>query len=103
MTAEQKIKQRENIQKVNKLNVTSRPQQYVNPNWLKQSCKHVYEQLCTIHPDRQNAHLLTQLKFKKFPNLPVYSRYTVQRRDIILGIQVGLLVNTKDETQQRLD
>ena len=32
MTAEQKIKQRENIQKVNKLNVTIRPQQYVNPN-----------------------------------------------------------------------
>ena len=76
-------------------------QQYVNPNWLKQSCKHVYEQLCTIslHPDRQNAHLQAQLKFKHFPNLPVYSRYTVQRRDIILGIQVGLLVNTKDETQ----
>ncbi len=60
MTAEQKIKQRENIQKVNKLNVTSRPQQYVNPNWLKRRCKHVYEQLCTIHPDRQNAHLQTQ-------------------------------------------
>ena len=99
MTAEQKIKAKKKHTKINKLNVTSRPQQYVNSNWLKQSCKHVYEQLCTIHPDRQNGHLQTQVKFNKFPTLPVYSRYTVQRRDIILGIQVGLLVNTKAETQ----
>ena len=48
----------------------------------------------TIHPDRQKRALQTRRRFKNSPNLPVYGRNTVQRRDIILDIQVGLLVNT---------